>query len=87
MATHSNILAWKISRTKEPGRLYLVHGVKRLGHDRAHMHAIYKAHINIYFSMYTHAQINTLKHTQPSSGWGERGHISCPCSFCEQTSV
>ena len=27
MATHSNILAWRIPRTKEPGGLYIVHGL------------------------------------------------------------
>ena len=32
MATHSNILAWKIPWTGEPGRLP-VHGVARVGHD------------------------------------------------------
>ena len=29
MATHSSILAWKIPWTEEPGRLYIVHGVKK----------------------------------------------------------
>ena len=32
MATHSSILAWKISWTEEPGRL-TVHGLQRVGHD------------------------------------------------------
>ena len=27
MALHSSILAWRISWTKEPGRLYVAHGV------------------------------------------------------------
>ena len=27
MATHFSILAWKIPRTEEPGRLHAVHGV------------------------------------------------------------
>ena len=27
MATHSSILAWRIPCTKEPDRLYIVHGV------------------------------------------------------------
>ena len=34
MATHSNILAWRIPRTEEPGR-FPVHGVARVGHDLA----------------------------------------------------
>ena len=34
MATHSNILAWEIPWTKEPGRLHL-QGCKRVGHNLA----------------------------------------------------
>ena len=33
MATHSSILAWKIPRAEEPGRLESV-GSQRVGHDR-----------------------------------------------------
>ena len=33
MATLSSILAWRIPWTEEPGRLYIVHGVKRVGHN------------------------------------------------------
>ena len=32
MATHSSILAWKISRTEEPGGLQSI-GSQRVGHD------------------------------------------------------
>ena len=32
MATHSSILAWKISRTEEPGGLQSM-GSQRVGHD------------------------------------------------------
>ena len=32
MATYSNILAWKIPRTKEPGRLQSI-GLQRIRHD------------------------------------------------------
>ena len=32
MATHSNILAWKIPWTEEPGRLQSM-GSQRVGHD------------------------------------------------------
>ena len=35
MATHSSILAWGIPWTEEPGGLYIVHGVTRVGHDLA----------------------------------------------------
>ena len=34
MATHSSILAWKIPRTEEPGRLQSM-GSQRVGHDWA----------------------------------------------------
>ena len=30
-----NILVWEIPWTKEPGRLYIVHGVTRVGPDLA----------------------------------------------------
>ena len=33
MATHSNILAWRIPWTKEPGRLWSM-GLQRVGHNR-----------------------------------------------------
>ena len=33
MATHSTILAWKIPRMEEPGRLYSSWGHKRVRHD------------------------------------------------------
>ena len=39
MATHSSVLAWRIPRTEEPGRLQSV-GFQRVRHDRAHTHAI-----------------------------------------------
>ena len=29
MATHPSILAWRIPRTEEPGRLHTVHGVAK----------------------------------------------------------
>ena len=35
MATHFSILAWEISWTAEPGRLYSPWGCKRIGHDSA----------------------------------------------------
>ena len=33
IVTHSNILAWKVSRIEEPGGLYIVHGITRVRHD------------------------------------------------------
>ena len=32
MATHSSVLAWRISWTEEPGRLQSI-GLQRVGHD------------------------------------------------------
>ena len=43
MATHSRILAWRITQTEEPGRLQST-GLQRVGHDwsnLAHTHAIH----------------------------------------------
>ena len=37
MATHSSILAWKISRREEPGVLQSM-GAQRVGHDLATEH-------------------------------------------------
>ena len=37
METHSNILAWKIPWSEEPGRLQSMES-QRVGHDSAHMH-------------------------------------------------
>ena len=37
MATCSSILAWKIPRTEEPGRLWSMRSL-RVGHDRTHCH-------------------------------------------------
>ena len=38
MATHSCILAWRVSWTEEPGRLQSM-GSQRVGHDRATKHS------------------------------------------------
>ena len=39
MAVHSSILAWRIPRTEEPGRLQSM-GLKRVGHERSDSHTI-----------------------------------------------
>ena len=39
MATHSSILAWRIPRTEEPGRLQST-GSQRVRHDGATEHAL-----------------------------------------------
>ena len=35
MATHSSILAWNVSWTEDPGRLYCPWGCKRVGYNLA----------------------------------------------------
>ena len=39
MAIHSSILAWRIPRTEEPGRLQSM-GSQRVRHDQANKHSI-----------------------------------------------
>ena len=43
MTTHSNILAWRIPRTEEPGRLQSM-GSSRVGHDWATKHTVQRKH-------------------------------------------
>ena len=43
MATHSSILAWKIPRTEEPGRLRSM-GSQRVGHDQVTTHSTALTH-------------------------------------------
>ena len=45
MATCSNILAWKIPWTEEPGGLQSM-GLQRMGHDGACMHGMYRSTAN-----------------------------------------
>ena len=35
MATHSSILGWRIPWTEEPGKLQLIRGISKVGHDLA----------------------------------------------------
>ena len=47
LATHSSILAWKIPRTEEPGRLQFM-GLQRVKHDRAiNFHFLFSIYIYI----------------------------------------
>ena len=39
MTTHSNILAWRIPQTEEPGGLQAM-GLQRIGHDCTHTHEL-----------------------------------------------
>ena len=61
MATHSNILAWKIPWTEDPGELWSI-GSQRVRQDRSnleHTHSIYiHTHIYIYTHIYTHMHLS-----------------------------
>ena len=46
MATHSSILAWRISRTEEPGGLQAM-GSQKVRHDRATKHAQHSVYASI----------------------------------------
>ena len=49
MATHSSILAWKISWTEEPGRLQSM-GSQRVGHNLGSEHThFFKMHLIFHF--------------------------------------
>ena len=47
MVSHSSILAWKIPKTEEPGRLQYMR-LQRAGHDWATEHANYKRSVPLY---------------------------------------
>ena len=51
MATYSNILAWKIVWTEEPGRLQSM-GLQSIGHNRAMEHAGTGLLLRLNFSIY-----------------------------------
>ena len=40
MATHFNILAWRISWTEEPGELHVVHGIAKSQTQLSNFHLI-----------------------------------------------
>ena len=44
MASHSSVLAWRISQTEEPGWLQSM-GLQRVGYDRAHTHTQYTIYL------------------------------------------
>ena len=60
MATHSSILAWRIPRTEEPGRLQSM-GSQRVGHDWAtsltHSLTHIYVHIHVYMDICIYVQI------------------------------
>ena len=63
MATHSNILAWRISHTENfTGRLQFI-GLQRVGHDGTHVRAHVHTHTQRIL-MYTCIYIYTCIHIQ-----------------------
>ena len=46
MANYSSILAWKISRTEEPGGLQFMR-LQRVGHDGAHINTSSHMHMTV----------------------------------------
>ena len=62
METHSSILAWEISLTKEAGRLYSMES-QRVGHDYEHTHTnthTHDLHIERYIECYIHTVYNSI---------------------------
>ena len=63
MATHSSSLAWRISRTEEPGGLQSI-GLQRVRHDLSDSHS------------HSHTHTHTHTHTFPSIMLKEGGNES-----------
>ena len=57
MATHSNILAWEIPWTEEPGSLQFM-GSQRIGYDLASKYQEQQKHIHIWHSICTHTYMH-----------------------------
>ena len=53
MATHSNILAWKIPWTEDPGELWSI-GSQRVRHDRSNLEHTHSIYIHTHIYIYTH---------------------------------
>ena len=58
MATHSNILAWKIPRTEEPDGLQSM-GSQTVVHDQATKYVCMRAHAHVHTHTHTHTHTNT----------------------------
>ena len=62
MATHSSILAWRISRTEEPGRLQSMglQRVRRYCGTSAHTHTHTHTHIKLAIVKYSQGAITNI---------------------------
>ena len=58
MATHSSVLAWRIPRTKEPGRLQSI-GSQRVRHDWATL--MHSLNSNVYEIYYMHFSLSCIR--------------------------
>ena len=67
MATHSRILAWRISRTEEPGRLQSI-GSQRARHAGA---------TNTHVSLFNGTKATNYLYVNPNSLHGLRTHFPC----------
>ena len=76
MATHSSILAWKMSWTEEPGRLQSI-GLQRIRHDWVHMT------LKLLFQLHKHL-LNTLWKYHASYF---NGHAWANLHSCSQSQV
>ena len=69
---HSSVVAWRIPKTEEPGRLWSI-GSQRVGHDwNDSAHSIYNCVcmcVYIHVSTYTHTHMHTHTHTHRLSWW------------------
>ena len=88
IVTHSNILAWEVPWTEEPGRLQSM-GSQRVGHDWAYTHNNYSwAQLLKWWTMCTRTQLGAGWPVSPSSvltaleqeGRSKGGSASC--RFC-----
>ena len=82
MATHCSILAWRIPRTEEPGRLQSM-GLQRVGHDWATSFSLFTLALVTAGSQF---QLRFAIRTQGTEGLGCSRLLGlCPCSHSTQT--
>ena len=62
MATHSSVLAWRIPRTGEPGRLPSM-GSHRVGHDRSNLAAAYTYICILFYILFHHCLSKDIEYS------------------------
>ena len=76
MVTNSSILAWRIPRTEEPGRVQSM-GLQRVGHDRSNLARVIYSHLfpyesetfvhltyHVYITLFKFTSLPLSKHLQ-----------------------